>query len=214
MTVAGEKVVSIAVARDALETHLRVMQAGEPVGPTPERLRQAEASGLVVDERGLGEERHWRISPVLQELKRRKTITSEEHAAACRFLREYYLGLYASPKAFGYREKTSPSANGSADYMEQRIHYARETERAIASVDPVYYRALQWLVATLGEGAPLSALGEHYAPSLGSQTQSARGGQVLALLCAMLCRHYGIQHRLTLDQRITSLSQILLEQRA
>jgi hypothetical protein len=188
------------------------MRVGEIVGPTKERVDQVRAAGLEIDEWGSGEERHWRISPVLQELKRRKTITVEEHAAAGRFLREYYLGLYAGPKAFGYSEKTSRSANGSQDYLTQRIHYARETERAIASLDPVYYPALQWLVATLGDGAPLAKLGEHYAPSLGSQTQSARGGQVLALLCAMLCRHYGIHHRLTLEDRITSLSQILLTQ--
>lgn len=188
------------------------VRLGEIVGPTKERVDQARAIGLEIDEWGSGEERHWRISPVLQELKRRGTITAEEHAAAGRFLREYYLGLYAGPKAFGYSEKTSKSTSGSTDFMTQRIHYARETERAIAAIDPVYYRALQWLVSTLGDGTPLSHLGEHYAPNLGSQTQSARGGQVLALLCAMLCRHYGIHHRLTLEQRITSLSQILLQQ--
>jgi hypothetical protein len=193
---------------------LDVAWAGEPVSPTPERIQRAIAAGEGVDERGSGDDRHWRISPILQELKRRKTITSADHAAACRFLREYYLGLYASPRAFGYSEKTSRSANGSSEYEIQRVHYARETERAILSVDPIYHRALQWLVATLGDGAPLAELGRHYAPDLGTQTQSARGGQVLALLCAMLCRHYGIEHRLTSAQRINSLAQILLEQRA
>lgn len=186
------------------------MRAGESLGPTPERLRHAKAAGLAVETRGSGEERHWRISPILQELKRRKTLEEPEYFAACRFLREYYLGVYAGPKAFGYREKTSPSAE-SSDYLTQRIHYARETERAIAIIDPFFYEALRWLVSTLGEPTPLSSLGAHYAPRLGLQTQSARGGQVLATLCAYLCRHYGIAHRLTdIERRITSLSQVLL----
>lgn len=188
-----------------------ILRAGESVAPTPERVKRAVASGEGVDARGTGDDRRWQISPVLQELKRRKTITVEEHAAACRFLREYYLGLYASPKAFGYSERVSRSAGPASDYETQRIHYAVETKRAILSVDPVYRRALEWLVGTLGDGSPLSALGAHYAPGLGLQTQSARGGQVLALLCAMLCRHYGIAHRLTNEQRITSLALALLD---
>jgi hypothetical protein len=201
----GEYVASMADAHNEPE-----MRAGERLGPTPERLRHARAAGLAVETWGSGEERQWRISPVLKELKRRKTISSASHAALGRFLREYYLGLYASPKAFGYSEKTSASANGSADYLTQRIHYARETERAILSIDPAYQEALQWVVSTLGDSAPLSRLGEHYAPGVGLQTQSAKAGMVLELLGAMLCRHYGIAHRLTIEQRIASLSQILL----
>lgn len=196
-------------ARRDFDMRSHQTRTGERLGPTPERGRQALRAGLVVEERGSGEERHWRISPVLQELKRRKTIEEPEYLAACRFLREYFMGVYAGPKAFGYRERTSPSAE-SSDYLTQRIHYAQETDRAISAVDPFFYPALRWLVATLGEAPPLSKLGEHYAPRLGLQTQSARGGQVLSTLCAYLCRHYGIQHRLTIEQRITSLSQVLL----
>lgn len=195
-----------------LERHLQEMRAGELLGPTPERRMQAAAAGQVIEERGTGEERHWRISPILQELKRRKTIEEPEFLAACRFLREYFMGIYAGPKAFGYRERTSASARDDSDYLTQRVHYARETEKAIASIDPFFYPALRWLVATLGEPPPLSALGGHYAPKLGVQTQSARGGQALATLCALLCRHYGIAHRLTNETRITQLSQILLAQ--
>lgn len=115
----GEYVASMADSRNEPG-----MRAGESLGPTPERLRHARAAGLVVETRGSGEERQWRISPILQELKRRKTLEEPEYLAACRFLREYYLGVYAGPKAFGYREKTSPSAE-SSDFLTQRIHYAR-----------------------------------------------------------------------------------------
>ncbi len=183
--------------------------------PTPERMAKADMAGQEMRIEGEGEERHWRISPILDELKRRKTLTGEEHAAACRFLREYYLGLYAGPRTVGYRERGSPSAQ-AVDHDTQRIHYARETEKAILSVDPLYYPALKWLVATLGEGRPLTSLGESYAPGLGSQTQSARCGAAVALLCASLCRHYGIKHRLTMEEhaRIGNLSRILLEHKA
>jgi hypothetical protein len=188
------------------------VQTGESIGPTPQRILRAAEAGLGIEEWGSGEERHWRISPVLQELKRRKTISSDSHAAFCRFLREYYLGLYASPKAFGYREKTSPGANGSADYLTQRIHYARETERAILAVPPIFKLALEWVVSTLGESAPLSTLGQHYAPNLGAQTQSAKAGMVLELMGAELCQHYGISHHLIDTRgRISTLAQLLLE---
>jgi hypothetical protein len=190
-------------------------QAGETVGPTPERLKQAVAAGEVIDTVGAGEERHWRVSPVLPELKRRKTISDATLLAFSRFLREYYLGLYAGPKAFGYSEKTSRSASGSAEFYERRVHYARETQRAILAVDPYYKVALEWVVSTLGESTPLSAMGKHYAPGLGAQTQSAKAGMVLEMLGACMCRHYGITHRL-IDPRFQTLAEafLALEQQA
>jgi hypothetical protein len=180
--------------------------APEPPQRPAERPRAAVARSQPAEPR-------WRISPILDELKRRKTLTVEEHAAACRFLREYYLGLIAviGPRTQRY-ERSSASANGY-DPVAEKIHYAKETERAIMTIDPMYYPALKWLVGTLGEGRPLSSLGEDYAPGLGAQTQSARCGAAVALLCACLCRHYGIQHRLTVEQRIESLSRVLLESR-
>ncbi len=156
-------------------------------------------------------EQRWRISPVLDELKRRKTLTPEEHAAACRFLREYYLGVIVTVGPRGQRYEPSSRGASMADPVAEKIHFAQETERAIMAIDPLYYPALRWLVATLGDGKPLSSLGDHYAPGLGAQTQSARCGAALALLCASLCRHYGIKHRLTVEARIESLSRILLE---
>ena len=161
--------------------------------------------------RSQASEQRWRISPVLDELKRRKTLTTEEHAAACRFLREYYLGVIVQVGPRGQRyEPTSRGAN-MADPVAEKISYAQQTERAILAIDPLYYPALRWLVGTLGDGKPLSSLGEHYAPGLGAQTQSARCGAAVALLCAQLCRFYGIRHRLTLEARIENLSRILLE---
>jgi hypothetical protein len=167
--------------------------------------REAETSG-----RPQAETR-WRISPTLDELRRRKTLTTEEHAAACRFLREYYVGLIAvvGPRTQNY-EPSSRSAN-AYDPVAEKIHFAKETERVILAIDPIYYPALRWLLQTLGDSKPLSSLGDDYAPGLGAQTQSARCGAAVALLCACLCRAYGLTHRLDVEKRIESLSRILLE---
>jgi len=181
--------------------------------PAPEPRQKPAEPARVAASRSQTAEPRWNISPILNELKRRKTLTTEEHAAACRFLREYYLGLIANigPKGQCY-ERSSASANGY-DPVAEKIDSARKTEKAILAIDPLYYPALRWLVGTLGEGRPLSSLGDDYAPGLGAQTQSARAGAAVALLCACLCRHYGIKHRLTLETRIENLSRILLENR-
>lgn len=200
------EVIRIGLAKQALDDYLK---QGERAAPTPERIMRAvQADHEVRAGDGGGS---WRISPVLDELRRRKTLSREEHAAASRFLREYYLGMHAGPSVSpGYAERGSPSAE-DRDRVTERLHYAEEVRKAISAVDRLYYPAVGWLIASMAEGAPLSRLGEHYAPDLGVQTQSARGGQVLALMCAFLCRHYGMQHRLDIDKRIEALSRVFLE---
>lgn len=203
-----DKVISI---RPGVGIELENFLALHPL-PAPEAPQRATQGARAAVARSQDPEQRWRISPVLDELKRRKTLTTEEHLAACRFLREYYVGLIApaTPRTQRY-ERTSPSAQGY-DPVAEKIDCAKKTERAIMAIDSLYYPALRWLVGTLGEGKPLSSLGEQYAPGLGAQTQSARCGAAVALLCASLCRHYGIKHRLTLEARIESLSRVLLEQ--
>lgn len=189
-------------------------ERGESAAPTAERHLKALALGQDVRERGEGEERHWRISPILDELKRRGTVSAEEYRAAQRFLQDYFLGLYAGPRGSSYRERGSPGAGDALDHETRRIHHAREAQKAIIAVDKIYHAAIAWLIASLGEGLPLSALGAHYAPSLGTQTQSARGGQALAFACIQLCRFYGMQHRLDIERRIGDLSKLFLENKA
>ena len=151
----------------------------------------------------------WRISPALDELRRRKTISAQEYAAASKFLRDYYLGLYAGPKTSNFAAGGGSAQPG--DRETRRVHHAREVEKAMRSVDPIYHPALAWLIASLGPGVPLAALGAYYAPDLGTQTQSARGGQALALCCLFLCRHYGMDHSLDVDRQIEHLSRMLVE---
>lgn len=183
-------------------------------GPTPERIKRMAEEGTVLRASvAVGEDdtvTTWRISPKLNDMLSRKTITQLEFQAAQRFLRDYFLGMYAGPASSRYAERTGPSHN-ETDRDTRRLHHAMEWKRAAASIDRVYQPVLAWLVKSLGEGAPLAVLGSYYAPGLGSQTQAARGGQVLSLCCMMLCRHYGMDHPLDLDKRITGLSHKLLE---
>jgi hypothetical protein len=201
-------------AKSQLESHLARPGQGVETAPTAQRAGKAAALGENVTSRTNADgEVTWRISPALEELKRRGTLTAEEHRAAQQFLQDYFLGQYAGPKTSGYRERTSGSAADASDYEVRRVHHAREAQRAIQAVDKMYWPAIAWLMASLGDGLPLSALGAHYAPHLGAQTQSARGGQVLAFCCVLLCRHYGLQHRLNVQRRIDELSRIFLEDR-
>lgn len=194
------------VREDEVEELLRRTQA---VAPTPQRIARAAAEGQTAEFGGDGEgEVAWRISPALDDLLRRGTLEHAEHAAAMKFLRHYYLGLYAGPKTPGYKERIN-GGGGAGDYEDRRVHYAIQVERAIFAVDPLFHRALSWMVGSLTNPSPLSKLGAYYAPNLGAQTQSARGGQALATACAMLCRHYGMQHRLNIDARLNELSRYL-----
>lgn len=189
---------------------------GEAIEPTPERLNQARRrqqtvavpASEVIDEEEIIS---WRISPTIDDLLRRGTIEKPEHAAAMKFLRHYYLGEYVGPRTSSFKERIN--GGNTVDRETSRVHYSREVRKAIMAVDPMFHQALAWMIASLGEGWPLKVLGEHYAPGLGAQTQSARGGQALASACAMLCRHYGMQHRLTIEQRLGELSRFLLEGR-
>lgn len=197
-----------------LERYLESAGPAQGTGPTPERLRKPDMddSELKVSIAvGEGDTvATWRISPSLNGLLQRRTITPQEFNAAQRFLRDYFLGMYAGPASSRYAERSGPS-HGDTDRETRRVHHAREVQKAMRAVDQVYQPALAWLIASLGEAPPLQVLGSYYARDLGSQTQSARGGQVLSLCCMMLCRHYGMDHPLDLDKRIAGLSQKLIE---
>lgn len=192
-----------------------VSDVDAPMGPTPERVRQAQArqQSVISTSNNADEDdiSTWKIAPALDDLLRRGTIEQEEYQAAMKFLRHYYLGIYVGPRTSSFRERVNGAA--PVDRDTRRVHYAREVEKAILAVDPMFHRALAWMISSLGEGWPLRVLGEHYAPNLGAQTQSARGGQALATACAMLCRHYGMQHRLNIEKRLSELAQFLLDNR-
>lgn len=186
----------VAIGRPGVAAELEQYLRGESNAPTAERVARAIANGDDVEVRGEGRDAQWRVSPPLHSLLQRGTILQEELRAAERFLKEYYLGHYAGPKTSGFRERTGRS-HSDFGREDHRVHYARETRKAIDAVPDYFHPALAWMIGvTFGEGMPLQALGAHYRSDLGKQVQSTRGGQTLSFACIALCRHYGIQHRM------------------
>lgn len=154
----------------------------------------------------------WRLSPQLNELLRRETIIQPEYDAAMRFLRDCFLGMQAEgPKAPSYGAGGSGGAfNPTEERETRRLHHRQAFIQAWEALDATHHPALAWLIGTLGKGAPLAALGHHWAPHLGKQTQSARGGAHLAMACLFLCRHYKIKHPLDVIESLERLSAKLL----
>ena len=195
--VADDNIISIEAARRELEQALRPKQ-GETTAPTQERVMRAAEAGEMVLAPSEGGVRQWRISPTLDELRRRKTIDDVMHAAVTRFLQEYFLGHHAGVRTPGYAERASRSAN-PASPEEQRLHYFRETQKALQAVsEPLLDVMLRWVLSTLSGGLPLSCpeMIDRYARGMGANTASAKCGTILMIFCLKLCDHYGMQHRL------------------
>jgi hypothetical protein len=206
--------------RIELQTYLTRRGPGdEEHAPTPERVTKAKASGEIIRANVIYTEAgfptgkfYWSITPVIDELKRRGTITEEEYEAAFRFMRHWHNGIHRGAPT----SKISPRYDGEvADLTptERRWHYAGMARKAAQSVDPMLHPALAWLVRAMGDPLPLTALGAYYAPEKGTQTQSSQGAMVLRLTCAKLCDFYGIRHSFS-QQRVAKLSEILLAQLA
>ncbi len=202
--------------RMELQTYLTRRGPGtEEHAPTPERLRHAQSAGemvranVIYTEAGFPTSNfYWSITPVIDDLRRRGTITEEEYDAAFRFLRHWHNGVHKGPPS----SKLTPRYDGVTSDMsaeERRWHYQGLASRAFKAVDPLLQPALAWLIKSMGDSSPLSALGAHYAPNKGAQTQSSQGAMVLRLACCALCEHYGIDHSLS-RRRIERLSQVLL----
>ena len=155
----------------------------------------------------------WRLSPKLNDLLQRKTIVQPEYEAGARFLRDCFLGMHEGVKTTNYTGAGLVGASAAEERETRRLHHKREFMKAWESLDPIHHPALAWLIATLGKGVPLEALGAHWSPHLGKQTQSARGGAHLAMALLLLCRHYSIKHPLDIIESLEKLSAKLLEQR-
>src|SRR5690606_29811693 len=126
--------------------------------PTPERLKKPDMDGSELRASVSITEGNtvttWRISPSLNGLLQRRTITNQEFQAAQRFLRDYFLGMYAGPASARYAERTGPS-HSDVDRETRLVHHAREVQKAMRAVDQIYQPALAWLIASLGEAPPL-----------------------------------------------------------
>lgn len=202
--------------RIELQTYLTRRGPGnEEHAPTPERLSHAKAVGetvranVIYTEAGFPTSNfYWSITPVIDELRRRGTLTQEEYDGAFRFMRYWHNGMHKGAPS----SKLAPRYDGVTSDMtptERQWHYAGMAKRAFNAVDPLLQPALAWLIRAMGDPLPLQALGAHYAPKKGSQTQSSQGAMVLRLASCKLCDHFGIDHSLS-QRRIERLSEVLL----
>lgn len=184
--------------------------------PTPERLLKAEQIGervvAKVHYTTTGFEDgtfHWEFSPVINELKRRGTITEPEHEAALRFMRHWHLGLHRGAPTSKLAPRFDSGSTG-LDAQEFRWQNATQARKAVRSVDPILQPALAWLIRALGDALSIKELGRYYNPGKSDSTLSAQGGIVLKLTCAQLAAHYGIDGCHISARRIQHLSQVLL----
>lgn len=172
-----------------------------PDRPTEERLKRAREAGEQMDRRQLTSDKGeplnayvTEISPILKELKRRKTIDHDEYMAALQFTKDFYGSRFPGPTAVKYKERVD---GGSGRYIESDhvIACRQRFHRAWDSVDPILHAALAWLCVSIGDTQPLSKLGSIYCPDKPTNTQSTRGADALRFTLAILCRFYGFNHR-------------------
>ncbi len=206
----GEFENKVVAIRSDLESHLSGARSGECANPTLERLVQAKLAGEELTARGEGEGRRWRLSPVLDELKRRKTIDDVMHRGVTKFLEDYWLGHYVPQRSTGYGERM-PKGVSEFSPEDTRLHHFRKWQRAMAAVSsPEFDVVLRWVLGQLNGNVALGcpAMMERYAPGLGSQTAVARCGMILSLFCARLAVHYGYGHELLISRCVDELSRL------
>jgi hypothetical protein len=185
---------------EQLTTYLERRGPGDE-GPTPERLAKARANGHSVKPHIIHTEAgfptgsfYWAITPVIDELEKRGTITNEEWSAACRYMRHYAGSRHKGPatsKLMPYYDRGFQSL----DPAERAVAFGQARALAEKAVHPFFRQALRWLEAAAEDEWPLWHLGAMYYPHLSRSQQSAKAPVVLHFTLAMLADHYGIGHR-------------------
>jgi hypothetical protein len=173
-----------------------------PNKPTKERLDRAREAGECLDDRPILSDRGEKLSetiteitPTLRNLRTRGTIDSNEYAAALRLCQDWHGARFRGAATVRYRERVD--GEGGRDYESDYVITCRQSvHSALRSVHKILSPALAWVISTMGDAPPLSKLGEYYAPDKGVNVQSTRGADALRFALAILCEHYGIDHRL------------------
>jgi hypothetical protein len=179
--------------------------------PTPERLAKARDTvdgygngqkitpGIILTDAGNPTGHyHWRITPVIDTLEKRGTLTADEYDAALRYMRHYA----------GSRHR-GPATSKLMPYYDRGFQDLEPAERAIAfgqakaaaekSVHKFFHPALRWLEAAAEDEQPLWMLGQVYYPHLSKSAQSAKSSVILHFTLAMLAEHYGFGHRFSVN---------------
>lgn len=169
--------------------------------PTPERVERAKEAGrpikpnIILTEKGNPTGHfNWQITPVVDELQKRGTISQEEWAAAVRYMRHYAGSRHKGPATARFLPAYDRGFQ-DLDPYERAMAFGQARAIAETAVHPFFRPCLRWLEKAAEDELPLWRLGELYYPALSRPQQSAKAPVVLHFALAMLAQHYGISHR-------------------
>lgn len=169
--------------------------------PTPERVARAQEAGrpikpnVILTEKGNPSGHfNWQITPVVDELHKRGTITDEEWGAAVRYMRHYAGSRHKGPATSKFLPHYDRGFQ-DMDPLERVIAYGNARAIAEGAVHPFFRPCLRWLEKAAEDELPLWMLGAVYYPHTSRPQQSAKAPVVLHFTLAMLAQHYGISHR-------------------
>ncbi len=126
---------------------------GEDFAPTPERVLKAREGGqrltatVIHTEAGFPTGQfYWKITPVIDELEKRGTLTNEEWTAASRYMRYYAASRHKGPatsKLMPYYDRGFQEL----DPLERSVAMGQARSRAEKAVHPFFRPCLRWLEA-------------------------------------------------------------------
>lgn len=199
-----------------LETHLtRRGPRGEEHDPTPQRIARArEASqsivaNLIHTDGGFPTTNFfWRITPAIDTLQKRGTLTQDEYNSALRYMR-YYAGSRHKGPATSKIMPRYDCAMQDMNPAERAMEMGQRRSRAEAAVHPYFRPCLRWLECAAEDERPLWHLGAYYYPELSQSQQSQKASVILHFALAMLTDHFGgARHRFSqmeLEQAIETV---------
>jgi hypothetical protein len=199
-----------------LERHLTKRGPADDDGsPTPQRVERARLTGQTIRATIIHTDSgfptgtfYWRITPIIDTLLRRGTLSDEEYDAALRYMRHYAGSRHKGPAT----SKLMPHYDRGFQELlpaERAMAMGQARARAEKAVHPFFRKTLRWLEAAAEDELPLWHLGALYYPEVSQSQQSSRAPVILHFTLGMLADHYGITgHRFSLqeiDQAVETL---------
>lgn len=169
--------------------------------PTPERVAKAKICGNKIvarvhhDANGFPTASyHWEITPTIDKLLQRGTITGTEWSVALRYMRHYAGSRHKGPESSRILPKCDASFSGM-EPAERATAYGQAIARARQATPTFFWPVLRWLELAAEDEQPLFALGAWYFPQAAQATQAAKGGAYLNAALAFLAAHYEMPSR-------------------
>src|SRR4030067_231410 len=186
---------------------------GDEYAPTPERVVKAHAvngrtavrAHVIHDDAGFPTPEHyWQLTPVLDTLEKRGTLTHEEWDTACRYMRHYAGSRHKGPATAKYLPSYDTGYR-DMEPAERAMAMGQARAKAEAAVHPIMRPCLRWLEAAAEDELPLWRLGQMFSPDAPQATQSARAPAILHVTLSMLAAHYGCNARFTVSEVDTAI---------